>query len=524
MLRHPLIANARAATASGISLLLVLIAWSPLSSLAIEPGRHFVFQQSSVIGDLQCPVKNKTNLTPSPPNKEILEPPNAEELDELGILTTRLGTPAKQNSASASDKTQSAPVVTRPGSARSQATRVGIWGNSHLAAGSFSYELKRIFLAQGLKARTQFIPFTMGRAGVNLPLRRHCMDKWKSDLAFVARNTGIPTGVGLNVLNGETEAYLWFDLRNESGEADVSSVELFFHQAPGNGSISISVDDGPENKISLDGTQGFGSLTIIGNHPLSLLKIRVTEMPVQLNGMFLNYRQAPAATLDSFGIPGATVRAWQQLDPVYFSEYFKDRKYDLVMLEYGTNEGNAAPFDAVGYAKTLEQSLKNLRQVFPKSECLLIAPGDRGVLIPRSRKVKKPNKNKSAYAKKDKDGQKIKPRDRVTYEYSAVDLLRFSAIHEKISTIQKDVGARYSCKVWSMQTAMGGQGSSYAWLLANPALMSKDLTHFTIKGYQRLAQELASSLGWKNELGSPSVPPAEQTGDDGAPKQEPLPK
>ena len=524
MLRHPLIANARAATASGISLLLMLIAWSPLSSLAIEPGRHFVFQQSSVIGDLQCPVKNKTNLTPSPPNKDILEPPNAEELDELGILTTRLGTPTKQNSASASDMTQSAPVVTRPGSARSQAMRVGIWGDSHLAAGSFSYELKRIFLAQGLKARTQFIPFTMGRAGVNLPLRRHCMDKWKSDLAYVARNTGIPTGVGLNVLNGETEAYLWFDLRNESGEADVSSVELFFHQAPGNGSISISVDDGPENKISLDGTQGFGSLTIIGNHPLSLLKIRVTEMPVQLNGMFLNYRQAPAATLDSFGIPGATVRAWQQLDPVYFSEYFKDRKYDLVMLEYGTNEGNAAPFDAVGYAKTLEQSLKNLRQVFPKSECLLIAPGDRGVLIPRSRKVKKPNKNKSAYAKKDKDGQKIKPRDRVTYEYSAVDLLRFSAIHEKISTIQKDVGARYSCKVWSMQTAMGGQGSSYAWLLANPALMSKDLTHFTIKGYQRLAQELASSLGWKNELGSPSVPPAEQTGDDGAPKQEPLPK
>lgn len=524
MLRHPLIANARAATASGISLLLMLIAWSPLSSLAIESGRHFVFQQSSVIGDLQCPVKNKTNLTPSPPNKDILEPPNAEELDELGILTTRLGTPAKQNSASASDMTQSAPVVTRPGSARSQAMRVGIWGDSHLAAGSFSYELKRIFLAQGLKARTQFIPFTMGRAGVNLPLRRHCMDKWKSDLAYVARNTGIPTGVGLNVLNGETEAYLWFDLRNESGEADVSSVELFFHQAPGNGSISISVDDGPENKISLDGTQGFGSLTIIGNHPLSLLKIRVTEMPVQLNGMFLNYRQAPAATLDSFGIPGATVRAWQQLDPVYFSEYFKDRKYDLVMLEYGTNEGNAAPFDAVGYAKTLEQSLKNLRQVFPKSECLLIAPGDRGVLIPRSRKVKKPNKNKSAYAKRDKDGQKIKPRDRVTYEYSAVDLLRFSAIHEKISTIQKDVGARYSCKVWSMQTAMGGQGSSYAWLLANPALMSKDLTHFTIKGYQRLAQELASSLGWKNELGSPSVPPAEQTGDDGAPKQEPLPK
>jgi lysophospholipase L1-like esterase len=515
MLMSPFISHARAKIVSGSSLLLLMLMCLPPASLAIEPGRHFIFQQGSVSGELQCPVKNKTSPIPSPQNKDILEPPDAEELDELGILTTRLGAPGKQGP----DAIQSAPVVTRPGITRSQSMRIGIWGDSHLAAGSFSYELKRIFLAQGLKTRTQFIPFTMGRVGVNLPLRRHCMDRWKSDLAYVSRNTGIPTGVGLNVLHGEPEAYLWFDLRNESGEADVNSVELFFHQAPGNGSISMSVDDGPENKISLDGAQGFGSLTIIGSRPLSVLKFRVNETPVQLNGMFLNYRQAPAATLDSFGIPGATVRAWQQLDPVYFTEYFKERKYDLVMLEYGTNEGNASPFDAAGYAKTLEQSLKNLRQVFPQSECLLIAPGDRGILVPRSRKVKKTTKNKHAQTQRDKDSKKIKSRERINYEYSAVDLLRFSAIHEKISAIQKDVGARYSCKVWSMQTAMGGQGAAYAWLLANPALMSKDLTHFTIKGYQRLAQELANSLGWKNEVSSQgSVSPEEQAGDGSASK------
>ena len=507
--------RAHARRVSGSVLLLFATMYFPTTSPAMEPGRHFIFQQSSVSADLQCPVKNKTNPVPSPQSKDMLEPPDAEELDELGILTTRLSTPDKQTP----DTMQSAPIVTRPASARSQSMRIGIWGDSHLAAGSFSYELKRIFLAQGLKARTQFIPFTMGRLGVNLPLRRHCMDHWKSDLAYVARNTGIPTGVGLNVLHGEPEAYLWFDLRNESGEADVDSVELFFQQAPGNGSISISVDDGPENKISLDGAQRFGSLTISGNRPLSVLKIRVTETPVQLNGMFLNYRQAPAATLDSFGIPGATVRAWQQLDPVYFAEYFKERPYDLVMLEYGTNEGNASPFDAAGYAKTLEQSLKNLRQVFPLAECLLIAPGDRGILVPRSRKLRKLGRNRHIQARKGKDSKKLKSKERVVYEYSAVDLLRFSSIHEKISTIQKDIGARYSCKAWSMQTAMGGQGSAYAWLLATPALMSKDLTHFTIKGYQRLAQELANSLGWKNE-GSALVSPAtgEPSSEGTAPK------
>lgn len=513
MLMHTLQTTARVMRAGFTGIVLLAATSSPSSSMANEVGRHFIFQHGSVIGDLQCPVKRKPSQPPAPASGDVLEPPDAEELDELGLLTSRLG---KTPSADA-ETVQSATMNTRPGTTRNQPLRVGIWGDSHLAAGSFSYELKRIFLAQGLKARTQFIPFTMGRAGVNLPLRRHCMDGWKSDLAYVARNAGIPTGVGLNVLQGDAEAYLWFDLRNENGEADVSSVELFFHQSSAAGSVSISIDEGPENKVSLSGVKGLGSLTIVGSRPLSLLKIRVTDLPVQLNGMFLNYRQPPAATLDSFGIPGATVRAWQQLDPDYFSGYFKDRSYDLVMLEYGTNEGNAAPFDAAGYAKTLEQSLKNLRQVFPQSECLLIAPGDRGILVPRVRKVKKAGKAHHSHAQKGKQGHRA--RSRASYEYTAVDLLRYSAIHEKIFTIQKELGARYACKTWSMQTAMGGQGSAYAWQLANPALMSKDLIHFTIKGYQRLAQELASSLGWKSDGGLPaSVMPPEKAGDDVTPK------
>ena len=513
MLTYPCLIKARALRI-GLAFIAVLLAAAlPSSSRATDAGRYFIFQHGSVIGDLQCPLKRKPSQPPQPASGDVLEPPDAEELDELGILTSRMS-----NTPGADAETlQSATISTRPGAARTQPLRVGIWGDSHLAAGSFSYELKRIFLAQGLKARTQFIPFTMGRAGVNLPLRRHCMDGWKSDLAYVARKADIATGVGLNVLQGDADAYVWFDLRNESGEADVNRVELFFHQSPDAGSVSISIDDGPENKVILSGPKGFGSLSIVGSGPLSLLKIRVTDDPVQLNGMFLDYRQSPAATLDSFGIPGATVRAWQQLDPDYFSAYFKDRSYDLVMLEYGTNEGNVAPFDASGYAKTLEQSLKNLRQVFPQSECLLIAPGDRGILVPRLRKVKKAGKATRAHVPKGKHGHR--PRSRVTHEYTAVDLLRFSAIHEKIFAIQKEIGARYACKTWSMQMAMGGQGSAYAWQLANPALMSKDLTHFTVKGYQRLAQELALSLGWKNDAGLPvSVMPSEKAEGELTPK------
>jgi lysophospholipase L1-like esterase len=36
---------------------------------------------------------------------------------------------------------------------------------------------------------------------------------------------------------------------------------------------------------------------------------------------------------------------------------------------------------------------------------------------------------------------------------------------------------------------MGGLGSSYKWLKQNPQLMSKDLIHLTVKGYQVSAQK-----------------------------------
>jgi lysophospholipase L1-like esterase len=57
------------------------------------------------------------------------------------------------------------------------------------------------------------------------------------------------------------------------------------------------------------------------------------------------------------------------------------------------------------------------------------------------------------------------------------------------------------------ETAMGGAGSAYRWARHNPPLMARDLIHFTVPGYQRLAQLMAKDLGWGPDLfGDVSVP------------------
>jgi hypothetical protein len=435
------------------------------SAIAQPGARQFSLQSGQHAGELRCPSKDSTGQRHAPPIED-LEPPDAEELDQIGALLSSLSRPAERL-----DMSSAIPK------------RIAIWGDSHLAAGSFAAELRRILGAQGDRPRIDWLPMTMGRAGVVLPLRRFCMDGWKSELAYKSRTPLTPTGIGLNALQAEQGAYLWLDLRNQAGEADVESVELFFNASQIAASAVISIDGGPDARIPMEAGDAFGRISISATDgPISVLKLRA-QSPLILHGMKLNYREPPPAVLDAFGIPGATMRAWQQLDPAYFSRYFDAGSYEMVMLEFGTNEGNARPFDGAGYAQMLDAALQNMRVVFPTARCVLIAPGDRGVLLPKSRK--KPVRRSVT---RERDGN------------LSASLLRFSQIHEKIFQMQQRIGSRYGCSAWSMQSAMGGAGGAYRWLSANPALMARDLTHFTPSGYQRLAQELAEALGWKAGL------------------------
>ena len=78
----------------------------------------------------------------------------------------------------------------------------------------------------------------------------------------------------------------------------------------------------------------------------------------------------------------------------------------------------------------------------------------------------------------------------------ARNLLQYTRIHEEIGQIQSAVAQQHGCSVWSMLQAMGGQGGAYRWARQTPPLMARDLIHFTVPGYQYLAQQFAQDMGW----------------------------
>ena len=200
--------------------------------------------------------------------------------------------------------------------------------------------------------------------------------------------------------------------------------------------------------------------------------------------------------------PGATVRSWQQTNLAYLAQWFPNDPYQVVALAFGTNEGNQKNFDASAYEDGLVQAVKNVKTVFPQAQCLLIGPGDRGVLVRKSslRQSKKKSKaraNAKAKAKKSKAASvppsaPKRPPDSV--------LLQYARVHQTINEIQTRVGEQWGCSSWSMQQAMGGQASSYIWAAKNPALMAGDLIHFTPAGYRSLAQVFAKDFGWSEDI------------------------
>ena len=188
----------------------------------------------------------------------------------------------------------------------------------------------------------------------------------------------------------------------------------------------------------------------------------------------LTHRDPRPVTMDVFGLPSATMRGWSQVEAAYLKDALRGTSYDAVVLQYGTNEGNATNFDRDKYASGLAASLAGLRAVFPDAACLLIGPTDRGVRIrkpsARSRRTAKPQ--------------------------PPADLFKYARVHSEISLVQAEVGRRYNCASWDWQAFMGGPASIYSWVLSSPPKAARDLTHLTPAGYRQSAAGLAKALGW----------------------------
>jgi len=427
--------------------------------------------------DLQCGLPPRVPKPPRPADPDPVEWPNQAEVDKQ--VQAFLKATARSTEPVPPEGPAAAPLWPRTGAS---VLRVGIWSDSHLAAGFFTQELQRLSRLGSDQMGARFVPANLGRPGVRLPLRKTCVSPdWHYEPAHSQSAGAAHPGPGLvNMSSGQDGAWLALDLRNSARRAVHVRLRLLFQQTERPILLALRVDGGPEQTISLTGSQGPAVLELMAQEAMSTLELRVLQGPLRLQGLEWPVATSVRLQMDVFGYPGATVGGWRHVQPASLAPWWPQPPYDLVVLAFGTNEGNVQPFSALAYRQMLQSSVSQWRAVFPQAACLLMAPGDRGVLLKRSQKGGKPS-----------------PRGT---EQAVPDLLSFTRVHDEIGRIQKQVASAHGCHVWSMFDAMGGAGSAYRWARHNPPLMARDLIHFTVPGYQRLAQQMAQDLGWSPTL------------------------
>ena len=434
-------------------------------------GQTLDFIADGQAADLQCPTVTAPARRPAAAGARqagggaALEPPTREEVAEF--LATEA--PSGENSG-----------LQLKSGVRGRPVRIAFWGDSHLAAHFFGEELVRLSGLRKQAVQPQFLPATMGRAGVRLPLRKRCQGgDWRYRHAYADSSHEGRFGPALAQLHGQTPgSYLWVDFRRDVGEPALRGLEMQFELPPPDAPmpvLGVQVDDGEERILVMD--RAFdGVVKINASQAMSVLRLRLIHGDAVLEGFRPRYLEAAALYLDTLAIPGATIQGWARIDPATMKARLGAVDYDVVALQYGTNEGNRRPFDAEAYSADLRLALAHLRQVFPVAQCVLIGPTDRGVLVPRTRAA---------------------PRHPA---HSTSELLRFAEIHRQISDIQRRVARQHHCVFWNWQAEMGGPGAAYRWLYRNPPFMARDLIHLTIPGYQQSARDFASDLGFVDWL------------------------
>jgi hypothetical protein len=349
-----------------------------------------------------------------------------------------------------------------PSLAAQSTTRIGIWGDSHMAGGAFRNALASVFESRGLAVESNTQAINLTQPGIYLAVRSVCAPHkdWTLRSAYAAREP-LDVGTTLSTLvSHHPGSQLWIDLRSKQGERRYTQMNVRYTPTESPVQLAIAADFGAAETVLLParhaGGPGIEELVIRADRPLATLRVQVQSGSFRLQGLIAGPpARRTGVTLDSYGLPSATARGWANANPDSLRLALSDLHYDMAILAYGTNEGAAADFDPQHYAADLRRSLEAFRAALgPSVACVLVGPPDRGVIRLR-------------------DGGG---------DYRAREL--YALRHATIAKIQRDTAPEFGCSAWNWQAALGGVGSAYTLFRANPPLMQRDLTHMTVPGYQ----------------------------------------
>jgi hypothetical protein len=328
--------------------------------------------------------------------------------------------------------------------------RIAVWGDSLTSAPNFMDAALEASAVPKTSVLPSFIQAGMKVPGLSLPLRASCATNgWQTGYAHKDKRSVTGYAKGFLSMRSDTPGdAVFMDFRAPSASTRVQSLTILYDKPRPDSSLllGVSIDGGTEKLVSLSKAAGT-TLDIKPDAPMATIRLRLVAGQITLHGFQPRYQGAPAVVLDTMSVPGGLLRAWSNAGERFFSPAGAPvPQYDLILVEYGTNEGNSPSFNSEEYRGYLRANLGRLRGFYPHARCVLIGPPDRGTL-------------------------------------GGGGPMKFANVHRQIAQVQQQVGRDFQCDFWNWQQAMGGPGAAPHWLRMTPSRMQPDLTHLTATGY-----------------------------------------
>ena len=233
--------------------------------------------------------------------------------------------------------------------------------------------------------------------------------------------------------------------------------EITFHllKDPRGGRMRVTYE-GQVDEITTRGVKGLQLFSVSGN---SAQIETLGDGPVSVLGIDLKVASAGVRYVN-LGIPGATGEIFKRWNKPLVVSQVEALQPDLIVWNYGTNEGFDDDLDPAGYEASVKDALTLLSAAAPQADWIIVGPPD--------------GQRRKGIGRECGDGWKIPP--------------KLSNVKEVLQKVAEDEGHLFLD--WAGM--MGGSCSIRKWL--DNKLAAPDHVHFTVKGYEYIGTSLAISL------------------------------
>jgi lysophospholipase L1-like esterase len=244
-------------------------------------------------------------------------------------------------------------------------------------------------------------------------------------------------GIGLSTTQANERAWL---------ETNCNHFEVYYLRQPGGGTIDILIDGTSvlEQPLSLASDAPLPDYYTFDTPADRMHRIEVrtvTPGKTRILGIVTEHI-APGVSYDVLGINGARAKRLVSWNDTAFVDNIVQRKPDLIIVAYGTNEVTDDDWTIESYQRMFSAILRRFRRAAPQASILVYGPPDRGDVALAGSKMP-----------------------------AMIAAQRRAAM---------EVGAAF----WDSYGAMGGGGSMDAW--ASMGLGQGDRVHLTKEGYVRM--------------------------------------